>query len=268
MNRNETLEQLKALKLEGMAGMYGSILELPVTKHPEAHTMIAQMVDREYYNRKNKRQEMYLRLSKLRYKSTVEEVICSKERNLSKETISDLSECSYIQRGNNVLISGSTGCGKSYLACALAHEACSKGYKVLYYNMNKLIEQIMLSKVDGSYLRLLAKLEKIALLVIDDFGMQAVNNEIGLSLLQILEDRYKKKATIIVSQLPVTKWPDTINDATIGDAIIDRILHNSEKIELKGRSMREGLAEGQRQGEPSSSRPTGSLQRTPPAAKS
>jgi DNA replication protein DnaC len=248
MNREQTLEQLKALKLEGMAAMYETIVQLPITKQPEAHTMIAQMVEREYYQRKNKRQELYLRLSKLRYKSTIEEVICSKERNLNKETLSQMMDCNYIDRSRNILISGSTGCGKSFLACALAHEACSKGYKVIYYNMNKLIEQITLSKIDGSYLRLLSRIEKIPLLVIDDFGLQSISKEMGLYLLQILEDRYKKKSTIIVSQIPVEQWGMTINDPTIADAVIDRIIYNSEKIELKGRSLREELAEGQRQG--------------------
>lgn len=244
MNREQTLEQLKELHLEGMATAYEAIIKLPSNKQPEGHNMLAQLAEKEYYQRRNKRQELYLRLSKLRYKATLEDVICTGKRNLSKETLSKLADCSYVKMGSNILISGSTGCGKSYLACALANEACLKGYKTMYYNMNKLIEQIMLSKADGSYLRLLSRLEKYPLIVIDDFGLQQINKELALTILQILEDRYKKKATIIVSQLPINKWSEVLTDPTIGDAIIDRILYNSERIELTGRSMRESEAEG------------------------
>lgn len=239
MNKDSTLKQLRELNLEGMATAYESIMNLPVNKQPEGHTMLAQMAEKEYYYRSHKRQEMYLKLSKLRYKSTLEDVICSKERNLTEEMIAKLIDCTFIKSGTNILISGSTGSGKSYLACALASQACSRGYKAMYYNMNKLIEQIMLSKADGSYLKLLSKLEKYPVLVIDDFGLQSLNKEISLSILQILEDRYRKKSTIIISQIPVGKWGDVITDPTIGDAIIDRILYNSEKIELRGKSMRE-----------------------------
>lgn len=239
MNKDSTLRQLRELNLEGMATAYESIMSLPINKQPEGHAMLAQMAEKEYYHRNQKRQEMYLKLSKLRYKSTLEDVICNKERNLTQEMISKLIDCSYIKAGTNILISGSTGSGKSYLACALAYEACSKGYKAMYYNMNKLIEQIMLSKADGSYLRMLSRLEKYPVLVIDDFGLQVINKEISLSVLQILEDRYRKKSTIIVSQIPIGKWGEVISDPTIGDAIIDRILYNSEKIELRGKSMRE-----------------------------
>ena len=164
MNKESTLQQLRTLNLEGMAHAYETILTMPVTHQPDGHIMLAQMAEKEYYFRNQKRQEMYLKLSRIRYKSTLEEVICSPQRNLSKETISRLMDCQYIKAGKNILISGSTGCGKSYLACALAYESCSRGYKAIYYNMNKLIEQLTLSKADGSYLKLLTRLEKYPLL--------------------------------------------------------------------------------------------------------
>lgn len=244
MNREQTLNQLRELGLQGMADGYEAIINLPVNKQPEGHIMLAQLAEKEYYHKKNKRQDMYLKLSKLRYKSTLEDIECTKVRNLTKETIALLADCSYIKNGKNILISGSTGCGKSYLACALAYEACSKGIKTMYYNMNKLTEQIMLSKADGTYLRLLARLEKMPLLILDDFGLEIINKEISLSILQILEDRYEKKSLIMVSQLPIEKWQEAINDPTIGDAIIDRIIYSSHRIELKGPSMRDRSAEG------------------------
>ena len=259
MNREQTLHQLIELGLHGMAEGYEAIIKLPINKQPEGHMMLAQLAEKEYYNKKNKRQELYLKLSKLRYKSTLEDVTCSPKRNLSKETLTNLADCMYIKMGMNILISGSTGCGKSYLACALAYEACAKGIKTMYFNMNKLTEQILLSKVDGTYLKLLARLEKYPLLVLDDFGLQTINKELALAILQILEDRYNKKSTIIVSQLPVDKWAQVISDPTIGDAIVDRIIYNAHRIELKGTSMREKSKQNGPAEEPSLGRPTGSL---------
>jgi DNA replication protein DnaC len=248
MNREQTLSTLRELNLKGMSEGYESIIGLPANKQPEAHYMLADLVDKEKYSRMYKRQEMYLRLSKLRYKAQIEDIVCSKERNLTEEKISSLADCSYIKRTENILISGSTGSGKSYLASALAHQACTKGYKTIYYNMNKLIEQISLAKLDGTYIKLLNRIEKHSVLVLDDFGLQQIDSQMGLALLQILEDRYKRRSTIIVSQLPIEKWFEAIIDPTLADAIIDRIIYNSNKIELKGKSMREKLAKGQAAG--------------------
>jgi len=210
MNREQTLHQLIELGLHGMAEGYEAIIKLPINKQPEGHMMLAQLAEKEYYNKKNKRQELYLKLSKLRYKSTLEDVTCSPKRNLSKETLTNLADCMYIKMG---------------------YEACAKGIKAMYFNMNKLTEQILLSKVDGTYLKLLARLEKYPLLVLDDFGLQTINKELALAILQILEDRYNKKSTIIVSQLPVDKWAQVISDPTIGDAIVDRIIYNAHRTE-------------------------------------
>lgn len=239
MNREQTLSQLKELNLQGMYEGYASIIHLPMEKQPEAHYMIADLVEKEKYSRQHKKMEMYLKLSKIRYGAQIQDIECSKERNLSKELLSHLSDCNFIKRGENVLISGATGCGKSYLACAIAHQACSLGYKTLYLNMNKFVEQISLSKLDGTYVKQLNKLEKNSLIILDDFGLQPLKSDTRLALLQILEDRYKKKSTIIASQLPIEKWHEYIGDPTIADAIIDRLIYNANNIELKGPSMRE-----------------------------
>lgn len=239
MNTEQTLSQLKELNLQGMYEAYESIIHLPVDKQPEAHYMLADLVEKEKYSRQHKRMEMYLKLSKIRYAAQIQDIVCSKERNLSKEVLSQLSDCNFVKRGENILLSGSTGSGKSYLACAIAHQACSLGYKTLYLNMNKFLEQIAISKIDGTYVKQLGKLERHALIILDDFGLQPLKSDIRLALLQILEDRYKRKSTIIASQLPIVKWYEYIGDPTIADAIMDRLIYNAHKIELTGPSMRE-----------------------------
>jgi DNA replication protein DnaC len=144
----------------------------------------------------------------------------------------------YLDNGENLLITGSTGCGKSYLACALGHQACLQGYKTSYLGMNRLIEKITLSKLDGSYIKLLNYLERQSLIILDDFGLQNMSQEVRLTVLQLLEDRYEKKSIIVTSQLPVAKWYEYINDPTLADAILDRLTANAHRIELKGESLR------------------------------
>lgn len=144
----------------------------------------------------------------------------------------------YIQAGEPVLITGPTGSGKSYLACALAYQACILGYRTLYFNMNRFIEKIISAKLDGSYLKQLNHFERTPLIIFDDFGLQALDQHSKLALLQILEDRYAKKSVIITSQLPVAKWYEFINEPTIADAIMDRLTAKAHRIELKGESLR------------------------------
>ncbi len=238
MNTEQTLQQLKELKLDGMLSGYQSVLNLPINSQPEAHQLLAQLTQQEVENRRFKRTQMYLRLSKLRYAAQIEEVKCSPERNLSKEQISLLADCSWVQRAENLLICGATGAGKSFLACALGHQACLLGYKTLYLNMNRFIEKVTLAKLDGTFIKLLNQLEKTHLLILDDFGLQPLNSDTRLALLQILEDRYGRKSTIIASQLPLKKWHEYIDDPTLADAILDRLTAHSHQLELKGKSLR------------------------------
>lgn len=239
MNTQATLEQLRQLKLEGMVRSYEATLGLPVNQQPEAHELLAQLAQRETEHRHYRRTQLYLRLSKLRYAAQLEEVICSTERNLSKEKLNLLADCSWIERAENILITGATGGGKSFLACALGHQACLLGYKTLYLNMNRFLEKVTLSKLDGTFIKLLNHIERTALLVLDDFGLQPLDAQARLALLQILEDRYAKKATIIASQLPLAQWYDYLDDPTLADAILDRLTAHAHKIELKGKSLRQ-----------------------------
>ena len=238
MNTNENLQQLGNLKLQGMKKSYQALTDLPLDKQPEGHQMISLMIQSETQHRQLLRTDMLLRLGKLRYRATLDQIICSQQRNLPKEKLAQLTDCTFIQQGKNIIITGATGCGKSYLACALGNQACLMGYKTMYLNMNRFFEKLAQAKLEGSFIKLLNQLEKVRLLIFDDFGLQPLNQNVKIALLQILEDRYELKSTIIASQLPFNKWYDYINEPTIADAIMDRLAENAHKIELKGESLR------------------------------
>lgn len=238
MNTQETLQALQHLKLHGMAKRYQAVLEQPVHQQPDGHSLLAMMAEAEDLYRTHQRTQLYLRLSKLRYHAVPEQVHCSADRGVTKEQLITLCDGMFITQGENVLISGATGCGKSYLACALGRQACIHGFRTLYYSMNRFIEALAIAKLDGSYIKWLNAIAKTPVLILDDFGLQPLDHQIKLALLQILEDRYAKGATIITSQLPVNRWHEYINDPTLADAILDRLTASAHRIDLKGKSMR------------------------------
>jgi len=236
--KNASLQSMKQMKMEGMASAYEAVLSLPINKQPEPHQMLAQLVDAEQQHRAHKRMNMFLRLSKLRYSVTIQDIDCSTKRNLSKEKLALLADCSYLDRGENILITGATGCGKSYLSCALGNNACVNSYRTLYFNMNRFTEQIALAKTEGTLIKWMDRIKKAKLIIMDDFGLQPITHTVKLILLQILEDRYENASTLICSQLPVGKWHDYFDEPTIADAILDRIIPKAHRIELKGKSLR------------------------------
>jgi DNA replication protein DnaC len=238
MNTHETLEQLKALKFTGMATSYKSQLELPLHQQLESHELLAHLVQSELLHRSNERTAMYVKMARLRLPATIEQVDCAAGRGLSKQDLAQLMEGTYISCGEPLLITGATGCGKSFLACALGHHACTQGYKVAYLNMNRFAEKVMLSKLDGTYLKVLNHYERVPLVILDDFGLTPLDHTMKLALLQILEDRYARKSIIITSQLPVAKWHEYIQEPTLADAIMDRLTARAHRIELKGTSRR------------------------------
>lgn len=238
MNTTQSLEQMQNLKLNGMAASYRCQLELPVNQQLEGHELLAHLLQAEQLHRANERMESLLKSARLRYNVTAQQIDCSQERNLTKAAWSTLLECNYIKAGETVLITGATGVGKSAVGCALGHQACMKGIKTRYFNMNRLIETILMAKTEGSYVKLLNQLEKIPLIVLDDFGLQPINKITKLALLQIMEDRYEKKSLIITSQLPVAAWHDYLAEPTVADALLDRMTARCHRIELKGESRR------------------------------
>jgi DNA replication protein DnaC len=238
MNQQSTLEQLQELRLTGMAKRYEAIIKQPVHQQPEPHTIIALLTEAEAGYRVHQRTQLYLRLSKLRYNASTEQINCTPARGISKEMLATLSDGTFIDKSENLLITGPTGSGKSFLACAMGRNACLLGYRTMYYSMNRFIEALAAARLDGTYIRWLNMIAKMPLLIIDDFGLQPLSQDMRLSLLQILEDRFAKGATIVTSQLPVNKWYEYINEPTLADAICDRLTANAHKIELKGESLR------------------------------
>jgi DNA replication protein DnaC len=238
MNTQITLTQLNQLKLHGMADAYQAVLSLPVQEQPTIHQFIARLTEAETQHRVNLKTQAYLKQSKLRYNAVLEQVYCNTARNLTQDNLLLIADCSFIERSENILITGATGCGKSYFACAIGRQACSFGYKTLYLGMARFLEKITLTKLDGTFIKMLNQIEKTHLLILDDFGLHPMDKIARLALLQMLEDRYGKKSTLIASQLPVDKWHQYIGESTIADAIMDRVSGNAHRFDLKGESLR------------------------------
>ncbi|ACD90598.1 IstB domain protein ATP-binding protein [Chlorobium limicola DSM 245] len=238
MNTQLTIDRLEELRLHGMCKAYQAVLSMPVQHQPTISQFMARLAEAELQERSQARAELYLRQSKLRYDALLEQVHCSEQRNLQQEKLMTLADCTFIDRGENLLITGATGCGKSYLACALGRQACSLGYRTMYFGMHRFLERITMAKLDGSYVKLLNQIEKAPLVILDDFGLHPLDGVNRLALLQILEDRYGRRSTMITSQLPVSKWYEYIGDSTIADAIMDRLSVSAHRFELKGESLR------------------------------
>jgi DNA replication protein DnaC len=234
----ETLRKMRQMKLLGMAGLFRTSLEDGRIATLTSDEMIAMLIESEWDDRNNRRIERNVRNAKFRYKANLEQLHFDINRNLDKNQIMRLGECTFITRNENILITGSTGIGKSYVASAIGNEACTQGYKVMYVNTAKLFSRLKMAKADGSYIKEIARIEKQDLLILDDFGLQPFDNNSRSILMEIIEDRHGKHATIITSQVPVTHWYELIGEQTIADAILDRIVHDAHRIELTGESLR------------------------------
>ncbi len=242
MNNQATKEKMKEMKLGGMYRAFRETFESSLHESLTPDELIAHLVDAEWDWRYNRKLERLIKKASFRYRARMEEIDFSSGRNIDKNTLLRLSGCEWINKAENLIITGATGAGKSFVTCALGHAACTHKLSVRYANCMKLFAHLKIAKADGSYLREMKHLQKQDLVIIDDFGLKPLDAENRLVLLELMEDRYGLKSTIISSQVPVNKWFDIIGDPTIADAICDRLVHNAHTINLKGGSMRKAHA--------------------------
>jgi DNA replication protein DnaC len=233
-----TLTKMRQMKLFGMYGAFKSAIETGKTDSYTLDEFVGHITEAEWDDRQNRKISRTVSNARFRYKAAIEGITYDPSRNIDKNKIIRLAECDYINKAENILITGSTGVGKSYIASALGHQACIEGYRVMYFNMDKLVSKLKMAKADGSYLKEIAKIERQHLVILDDFGLQQMDNQSRLMLLEIIEDRNNQKSMIITSQLPVERWYDIIGEKTVADAIMDRLVYQSHRVELKGESMR------------------------------
>jgi len=232
------LNKMSQMKFYGMHQAYQTLLDSNQHHSLTNDEVVSMLIQAEWEDRENRKVNRYLRTARFRYQASIEEVNFTASRGLDKTQLLRLADCSFIQKKQNILITGPTGVGKSYMASALGHQACIQGYKTLYFNTQKLFPQLNMFKADGSYLKQMSKIEKHDLLILDDFGLQPLDNNARMMLMEIIEDRHGRKSTIIASQLPVAKWYEIIGDSTVADAILDRMVHTAHRLELKGGSLR------------------------------
>jgi DNA replication protein DnaC len=234
----QTLQQLRSLRLHGMINALEQQLSSPEFHQLSFEERISLLIDREILDRSNRRITGLLRKASLRQPACVEDIDYQHPRGLDKSYMATLITCDFIRHHHNLMITGLTGCGKSWLACAIGQQACRQGLSVKYLRVAKLMEELRIAHADGSYIAILNNFSKTDLLILDDFGIDQLSQQDHRDLLEIIEDRHKLKSTLITSQLGIKHWHEYIGEPTIADAIMDRLLHHAHKLELKGPSMR------------------------------
>ena len=234
----QTKQKLLALKLTGMLDAFEQQRSQPETHDLGFEERLGLLVDRETIYRENKRLERLLRGAKLRVNACIEDIDYRHPRGLDRSRMAQLASCDWIQQHLNLCLTGATGTGKTRLACAFGNQACRQGYSVRYLRLPRLFEMLRIAQGDGRYPQLMNQLAKIDCLILDDWGLQKLNASQRNDLMEIIEDRYKIRSTLIASQLPIDHWHDTVCEATIADAILDRLLHNAQRLLLEGESMR------------------------------
>jgi DNA replication protein DnaC len=239
MNQTATMQKLEEMRLSGFTRAYRDMMATGMNNDFTIDEVISHLVQAEWDERYNKRLQRLITNARFRYQACMEQIDYIEKRNLDKTIMLRLSSCDWIAKKQNVLINGSTGLGKSYLSSALGHQACQQGYKVFYRNSIKLFDELKVAKADGNYNKEIRKIETQDLLIIDDFGLKPFDSVQRLILLELLEDRHGERSTLITSQLPVNKWYDVIGDPTIADAILDRLVHSSHRIDLDGDTLRD-----------------------------
>lgn len=231
-------DKLTTLRLLGMLAGLKDLLNSSDTQQLSFEDRLGLLVDREICARENRQLASRLKKAKLRQSACIEDVDFRHRRGLDQALFMQLSQCAWIKEHQNVIIIGPTGVGKTYLACALAHKACREGYGALYFRLPRLLQELSLSKGDGRYTGLLKSIARVDLIVLDDWGLKGFSVDQQHDLLEVLEDRHGLRSTLITSQLSTEHWHELITNATVADAICDRLVHNAHRITLKGESMR------------------------------
>ena len=229
----ETRTKMKALKLTGALRAWEALVQTGADKDRSVDELLAHLIDAECEERYVRKVGRSLTRAHLRLRATAEEFDCSATRGINRTALAKLCECEWVAKAQNIIITGATGTGKSYLACALGHLACTREHRVIYFSSGKLLRLLRESQLDHSYARVLKNIMRHNVLLLDDFGLDPFGNEERRWLLEVLEDRYGIGSTIIASQFPTSMWPDLIGDPTIADAIIDRLIHNAQVISLE-----------------------------------
>jgi DNA replication protein DnaC len=240
MLHHPTLESLRALKLTGMAEALAQQLEQPRTHELAFEQRLALLIEREQLSRENRRLKRLLSAAKLRVSACIEDIDYAHQHGLKREQMAALASGEWIARGQNLCLTGPTGCGKTWLACALGNQACRQGRSVRYVRLPRLLEQLRIAHGDGSWGRLMGQLTRTELLLLDDWGLAKLNAAQRGDLMELIEERHGRHSTLIASQLPVETWHELIGEATLADAILDRLLHSAHRLALSGESMRRG----------------------------
>ena len=238
MLNQQTIDTLHALKLSGMVKAFNDQLSQPDIDKLSFEERFGLIVDRQWTWKEDFRMQRYLKQAKLKLNACVEDIDYKTPRGIDQSVMMRLISCDWIRNHQNIIITGPTGAGKTFLACALANKACREGYRTFYIRSPKLYYELAVSRGDGSYGKMIDKLARTQILVLDDLGLAPMTDSERRDLLEVIEDRHGSASTIITSQLPIENWHEHIGDPTIADAILDRLIHNAHKINMKGGSMR------------------------------
>ena len=238
MNNSQTCEKLRAMRLQAMAELHEQ--HLASNQHTSMTTdeYLGLLTDHQWEARQHQKTSRLLKQAHFKQRTTLQEINYAQQRNLDRNMFQRLATLDFIGKKENLIITGPSGLGKSYISQALGHQACMMDYRVLYQNTGRMLRKLKLAKVDGTYLKELKKINQTGLLILDDFGLQSMDNHDREAMLDIIDERYQQNSTIIASQIPVSAWYDIIGEGTIADAILDRLVNSSHRIDLKGESMR------------------------------